>query len=235
MPQVRDDLDAVQPRVLRQRRWDDLHGVRERLPAYGLGAGQFARPPTERLRDGDLRGAASGDERFLFDEAADDAKGVVQGAFGFVEDEVVGAAADDRDGLAGGFGRDAGDFDGARAGGRNFFDKAGSAQFVLAEVFDIRYWFASGALNPSALSACFRMGSPVFLLHTLQMNSTSSRSISLMHIMFTFLRKCRACTSMASRKIDFCISSTLHFAALIFLTKLRMYARSSLMILSICR
>ena len=55
------------------------------------------------MGDGDFGGAAAGDEGAFFYQAADDAESVVEGAFGFVEDEAVGAAADDGDGL--GFGR----------------------------------------------------------------------------------------------------------------------------------
>ena len=56
-------------------------------------------------RDGGFGGAAAGDEGAFFDEAADGAEGVVEGAVGFGEDEGVGAAEDDGDGFAGGEGR----------------------------------------------------------------------------------------------------------------------------------
>lgn len=115
------------------------------------------------MGDCDFGGAAAGDEGAFFDEAADDAEGVVEGTFGFVEDEGVGAAADDGDGLlprGGGFvGGDAGDFDGAGAGGGDFFDEGGGAEFVFGEVFDVGYWFAAGALDSFSQS-----GALVFFL-----------------------------------------------------------------------
>lgn len=120
MPQIRDDLDRIEPRVLRQRGRDNFHRVRERAPADGLGASERARLVGKGLGDFDLGCAAAGDQGFLLDEAADDAEGVVEGAFGFVEDEGVGATADDRHGLPSGF--DAGYFYRAGAGGLDFFD-----------------------------------------------------------------------------------------------------------------
>ena len=69
----------------------------------------------------------------------------------------------------------------------------------------------------------------------LQMNSTSSRSMSLMARMPSLARKCKDRSLTASRRMDFWISSTLHLAFLIFLAMFRRYSRSSLTILSICR
>ncbi len=41
---------------------------------------------------------------------------------------------------------DAGDFDDSRAGGLDFFDEFGGAEFVFGEVVDVGYWFAACAL-----------------------------------------------------------------------------------------
>ena len=98
--QVRHHLDAVQTGVLGKRRGDHLHGVRKRLPADGLGARERARLLGQLRGDLDLGGAATGNERLLLDQAADDAEGVVQRALGLVEDEAVGAADDHGHGLA---------------------------------------------------------------------------------------------------------------------------------------
>ena len=111
----------------------------------------------EGVGDGDFRGAAAGNEGAFFHEAADDADGVVEGAFGFVEDEGVGAAADDGDGFslvrgAGGGGRGKGwfdggdtcDFDDAGAGGLDFVDEVGGAEFVFGEGVDVGDGFAAG-------------------------------------------------------------------------------------------
>src|SRR3569833_744974 len=68
----------------------------------------------------------------------------------------------------------------------------------------------------------------------LQMNSTSSRSMSLTARMLSLARKCSERSLTASRRIDFWINSTLHLAFLIFLTMLRKNKHSSLTILSIC-
>jgi hypothetical protein len=55
----------------------------------------------------------------------------------------------------------------------------------------------------------------------LQMNSTSSLSISLIQRILSLARKCRERSLTASRRMDFCMKRTLHFAFLIFLTILR--------------
>jgi len=75
----------------------------------------------------------------------------VEGAFGFVEDEGVGAAADDGDGPCGrrggggGFGvGDAGHFDDAGAGGLDFVEEVGGAEFVFGEGVDVGDGFAAG-------------------------------------------------------------------------------------------
>jgi len=144
VPQIRHDPDRIQARVLRQRRRDDFHCVGKRPPADGFGAGQRACLVGKRLGDFDLGRAAAGDEGFLLDEAADDAEGVVEAALGFVEDEGVGAAADNGDRLARGF--DARYFDGAGAGGLDFFDQVGGAELVFGEGVDVGDWFAACAL-----------------------------------------------------------------------------------------
>ena len=56
---------------------------------------------------------------------------------------------------------------------------------------------------------------------TLQINSTSSRSMSLTARMLSLARKCKLRSLTASRRMDFWIRRTLHFAFLIFLTMLR--------------
>ena len=73
----------------------------------------------------------------------------MEGAFGFVEDEGVGAAADYGDGF-GGVGRwlvcDAGYFYSAGAGGLDFVEEFGGAEFVFGEGVDVRDGFAADAL-----------------------------------------------------------------------------------------
>lgn len=63
--------------------------------------------------DFDLWGAATGEQSLLFDQRADGAVRVVQRALRLVEDEVVGAAADNGYGVYDGL--DAGHFDVAGA------------------------------------------------------------------------------------------------------------------------
>ena len=73
----------------------------------------------------------------------------MEGAFGFVEDERIGAAADYGDGF-GGVGRrfvcNAGYFYNARAGGLDFVQEFGRAEFVFGEGVDVRDGFAADAL-----------------------------------------------------------------------------------------
>ena len=55
----------------------------------------------------------------------------------------------------------------------------------------------------------------------LQMNSTSSRSMSLMQRILSLARKCSDKSLTASRRMDFWMSRALHFDFLIFFTRLR--------------
>ena len=55
----------------------------------------------------------------------------------------------------------------------------------------------------------------------LQMNSTSSRSMSLMQRMLSLARKCSDKSLTASRRMDFWMSRALHLDFLIFFTRLR--------------
>mmetsp|Transcript_8268 Transcript_8268/g.20543 ORF Transcript_8268/g.20543 Transcript_8268/m.20543 type:complete len:234 (+) Transcript_8268:216-917(+) len=68
----------------------------------------------------------------------------------------------------------------------------------------------------------------------LQMNSISSRSTSRTSMIFSFARKCRPRSVMASRRIDFCSSTTLHPVLATFLQMSAMKLRSSLSRRSIC-
>ena len=77
------------------------------------------------MGDGNFRGATSRDEGFLLHETTNYAEGVVQASFSFVEDESIGTTADDRDGLASRFVRDACHFYDSRAGGLDLLDKFG--------------------------------------------------------------------------------------------------------------
>lgn len=158
MPQVRDDLDAVESRVFGQGSGDHFHGVGKGFPADGFGAGAAVRLVAEGVGDGDFGRAPAGDEGFLFNEAADHAQSVVEASLGFVEDKSVGAAADDRDGLSGTLVRDACDFDDTRAGGLGFFDELGGTQLVFCERIDVCYWFAAGALRYCQFPVLKRLG-----------------------------------------------------------------------------
>ena len=70
--------------------------------------------------------------------------GVMKRTLGFFEDETIGAAADNRDGLRRGL--HAGDFDDTGTVGLNFFDQIGGAEFVFGEGVDVSNGFASSAL-----------------------------------------------------------------------------------------
>lgn len=83
--------------------------------------------------DGDFGGATASNEGFLLDQAADDTEGIVKGAFCFVEDEGVGAAADDGDSLTGGFVGDACDFYGAGTRGLDFFKEVRGTEFIFCK------------------------------------------------------------------------------------------------------
>lgn len=86
----------------------------------------------------------------------------MEGTFRFVENKVIGTSADDGDGLSGGFGGYAGDFDGTGAGRGYFFDKAGGTKFVFGKVFDVCDWFAAGTLDSSKLGISLPVGTSYF-------------------------------------------------------------------------
>ena len=146
MPQIRHDLDAVQAGVLRQRRRHNFHGVRKRLPANGLGPAEFARLFGQGGRDGDFGSAASCDERTFLHQAPDHAERVVEGTLGFVQNQAVGAADENGDGVAGQFVRDAGQFHDARARRLGFLQQFGTAEFVFGKGLDVSYGFATCGL-----------------------------------------------------------------------------------------
>lgn len=145
MAQIRNDPYTIQSRVFRQSRGDDFHCVRKRFPTYRFCAGEFAGFGREGVCDGYFGGAAAGDEGFLFHEAADHADGVVEGTFCLVEDEGVGAAADDGDSFVAicRFLADAGDLDDAGAGGLDFVEEVGGAELVFGEGVDVGDGFAA--------------------------------------------------------------------------------------------
>ena len=73
----------------------------------------------------------------------------MEGALGFVEDEGVGAAADYGDGsggVGGGFVCYASYFYNAGAGGLDFVEEFGGAEFVFGEGVDVGDGFAANAL-----------------------------------------------------------------------------------------
>ena len=73
----------------------------------------------------------------------------MEGAFGFVEDEAIGAAADYGDGsrgVGGGFVCYASYFNNAGAGGLDFVEEFGGAEFVFGEGVNVGDGFAADAL-----------------------------------------------------------------------------------------
>ena len=109
---------------------------------------------------------------------------------------------------------DAGYFYDAGAVGLVLFDEFGGTELVFGEGVDVGDWFAAGRLGKRLAEwREYGRGSG-----TLQINSTSSRSMSLTARILSLARKCRLRSLTASRRIDFWINSTLHLAFLIFLT-----------------
>ena len=73
----------------------------------------------------------------------------MEGAFGFVQDEAIGAAADYGDGfggVGGGFVCYASYFYNARAGSLHFVQEFGGPEFVFGEGVDVGDGFAADAL-----------------------------------------------------------------------------------------
>ena len=96
MPQIRHNTNTIQPRILRQRRRNNLQRLRKSLEANGFRAREFTTHHPKLVRNFDFGRAASGEECAFLYKTADNALRVVEGAFCFVEDEWVGAADYDR-------------------------------------------------------------------------------------------------------------------------------------------
>mmetsp|Transcript_5125 Transcript_5125/g.13160 ORF Transcript_5125/g.13160 Transcript_5125/m.13160 type:complete len:250 (+) Transcript_5125:495-1244(+) len=79
------------------------------------------------------------------------------------------------------------------------------------------------SFSGTKLSTCATGRQPVVR----EINSMSLRSTSVMTMIFILARKWSERSLVASRRIDFCTSRTLHPVSLILLQSLRMYLRSS--------
>ena len=101
LPKFRDDVDRVQPRVLRQGVRHDLQGLGEGLHAEGVHPRGRVALLLELKGDLGLGGPAPGDHEPLLYEGTDDALGVMNGTVGLGEDELVGTTEEDRHGLSG--------------------------------------------------------------------------------------------------------------------------------------
>ena len=108
VPQVGDCFDGIETRVLRQRVRNDLQRLGEGSEAVLLHAGEAARVLHEFQTHFRFRRAAAGDQSASLDQTTDDAEGVVKRAIRLVENEFVGTAKKDGNGLAGSGRSDAG-------------------------------------------------------------------------------------------------------------------------------
>ena len=109
-------------------------------------------------------------------------------AFSLVENERIGAADDDGDGLLWyEFRRDAGYFDYSSTRRLAFFDEICCTKFVFRKSFYVGYGFAASRLAEGQLSKKTKKVG-MSLSQTLEMNSISSRSTSFTAIMFSFCR-----------------------------------------------
>ena len=80
----------------------------------------------------------------LLDQAPDDTESVVKGAVRLVQNERVGTAHKDGNGLAGVL--DTRDLDDAGSGGGDLLDEVGGSKLVLGKGVDIGDWLAASAL-----------------------------------------------------------------------------------------
>lgn len=134
LPQLRHLLDRVHARVLRQRVRHHFQRLCERPRDDSIRALQKPSPFLEFHEDLRLRSAASDQKEGFLDETAHDAERVVEGAIGFVENEVVGPAEQHADRVGGG---NAGDLRDAAAVELDFLDEVGVAEFVGREGIDV--------------------------------------------------------------------------------------------------
>jgi hypothetical protein len=142
--QLSDNSDGVQAGILSERRGDDFEGFGKGLEAVSLHASDGLAVVHQSLRYFDLGGTASGNERLLLNETADDTESVVQGSVGLFQNQVVGAVDDDGDGLARVL--DARELDDAGANRLNLLDEFGIAKLLLRKVVNVRNGLASSRL-----------------------------------------------------------------------------------------
>lgn len=138
----------------------------------------------------------------LLHQAPNNTEGVVERTLGLIENQVIGATDQDGDGLA--CVLDTGDFHDSSAVGLNLFNKISTAEFVFCERLNVGDRFAASRLLiyhvNLIMKPCDDGGSGE---RTLQMNSTSSLSMSLIARMPNLERKWSDRSLTASRRIDF--------------------------------
>mmetsp|Transcript_82216 Transcript_82216/g.233072 ORF Transcript_82216/g.233072 Transcript_82216/m.233072 type:complete len:209 (-) Transcript_82216:1163-1789(-) len=96
-PQLRDDLDGLHPRVLRQGVRHELQRLGVVLDADGVDAPDLPGPLGELRRHLDLGRPPAWEERLRLYQTADDAERVVDRPLRLVEKELVGGADEHRD------------------------------------------------------------------------------------------------------------------------------------------
>lgn len=97
------------------------------------------------MGDFNFRSSSASKESLLLDQTANNTLRVMERSFCFVENEGIGAAANNRDCLL--RRSDTGHADNASAAGLGFFDEVGGAELVFCERINIGDWFAAGALE----------------------------------------------------------------------------------------
>ena len=141
VPQLGDNLDGIETRVLRQGVRDHLHGVGERLHAHSLHAGQGPGPLAELLGHLHLGRAASDDEEPLLHQATNDAQRIVQRPVSLLDDQLVGAAAEHGHGLA--HVLNAGHLDDLLAAAGNLLRQVRVAELLGRELLDVGHRLAA--------------------------------------------------------------------------------------------
>ena len=135
---LRQRLDRAQAGVFRQRHRDRIQSVGKRTHRVLFETGALDRSFLHRQRARNLRRSPSIHHPVIFDEISDDAEGVMQRSFRFVDDHLVastdehgdrsrvGALFDDEHLLA-------------RGAEAHFPDDAGFAQLACCEIFESRH------------------------------------------------------------------------------------------------
>mmetsp|Transcript_12208 Transcript_12208/g.25759 ORF Transcript_12208/g.25759 Transcript_12208/m.25759 type:complete len:174 (-) Transcript_12208:1169-1690(-) len=158
LPQLRDDLNGFQPRILRESIGNHFQGVGIGLKTVRIHPGRFECQFAKSEGGLRLRRSSSGDYESFLDQGAYDALSIVNGSICLGEDELVRSSKKDRGSFAG-IG-DSCEFDDlvSRSGKDDVPDVGGGAEFFGCERVDVGDGCASEGAAHEFYVGAFHVG-----------------------------------------------------------------------------